>query len=518
MGFANTITLLRRHKGAVWVALLANLGSMLFGFDTGIAGAVTSTESFKASFGLTHDALKTVYVQSNVVAVLNAGAFFGALVPSFLGRRLGRPHTLALASLFLLLGGILQVAANAPSLSMLYGGRVISGFGVGIVSVLVPVYVAECSPKELRGLLMGLFEMFLVSGGVLSYWMTYGCSVHLAPTSRQWRIPLAIQVVLAGLILVASLVVGIESPRWLAKNGKWEAAENNLARLRGLKTEHPDLQHELAEIRAQIEEEIASTNGRTVSEFLQKSNWRRLAWGIAVPFWSIWCAHNAILYYGPSVFKQIGYTSQNAALLASGVITVVKFVCTALFLLGGVQVFGRKTLMATGAFFMSVFLFTLGALIKSYPPTAETAGTSAGNGMMAVIYLFIVAYSFSWGPLAWIYTGEMYPNRFRDYGMAMSTMIVWAMNYIVSKVSPIAIVTIGWKTWMIFGTTNACACIFALFLPETKGKSLEETDVLFGVVAESVRREDIETKLEQEIKAEGKSPSVRLTDNGTSSN
>lgn len=339
--------------------------------------------SFKTSFDLTHDATRAVYVQSNVVAVFSAGAFFGATVPAFLNRRLGRPHTLTLASVLLLVGGILQAAANAPSLSMVYAGRVLSGFGVGMISVLVPVYVAECSPKELRGLLMALFEMFLVSGGLLSYWATYGCSVHLAPTSRQWRIPLAIQVILAGLILVASLVVGVESPRWLAKTGKWEAAESNLARLRGLNIEHPDLQLELAEIRAQIEEEIASTNGRTLSEFLQRSNWRRLAWGIAVPFWSIWCGHNAVLYYGPSIFKQIGYTSQNAALLASGVITVVKFLCTALFLLGVVQVFGRKWLLITGSLFMSVFMFTLGALIVSYPPSAETSGTPAANAMVS---------------------------------------------------------------------------------------------------------------------------------------
>jgi hypothetical protein len=122
---------------------------------------------------------------------------------------------------------------------------------------------------------------------------------------------------------------------------------------------------------------------------------------------------------------------------------------------------------------------------------------------MAMVYLFIVACSFSCGPLAWIFTGEMYPNRFRDYGMAMSTCIVWAMNYIVSKISPIMILKIGWKTWMVFGTTNACAFIVAWFLPETKGKSLEETDILFGVVPEGLREEDVEAKLEHEETKDG---------------
>lgn len=341
--------------------------------------------SFKESFDLTDNETRATDVSSNIVAVLNAGCFFGALAPAFLGRYIGRPRTLAVAAFFLLVGGILQVAANAPSLSMIYGGRVISGFGVGIVSVVVPVFVAECSPKELRGFLMGMFEMSLVAGGVISYWTTYGCSLHLQPTSKQWRVPLAVQVILAGTILVASLSIRLESPRWLARNKKWEDAAANLAQLRGLPLHDEHIQREMAEIRAQIEEEYNSTQGRTISEFFHKSNWRRLAWGIIVPFWSIWCGHNAILYYGPVVFKSIGYTSQNAATLASGVITVVKFVCTALFLLAGVEVFGRKTLMLTGAFFMSVFIFTLGGLVATHPPNSHTVGTSAGNGMVSFV-------------------------------------------------------------------------------------------------------------------------------------
>lgn len=123
---------------------------------------------------------------------------------------------------------------------------------------------------------------------------------------------------------------------------------------------------------------------------------------------------------------------------------------------------------------------------------------------MAVIYLFIVSYSLSWGPCAWIYTGEMYPNRFRDYGMAMSTMVVWSSNFIVSRIAPIALLNIGWRTWTIFGTMNACACCCAVFLPELKGRTLEDTDVIFGVVPEGMREIDVKNELDMDSITHGK--------------
>lgn len=108
--------------------------------------------------------MKAADISSNIVALLNSGAFFGALAPALLSRYIGRKLMMTIAALFMLLGGILQTAAQPPHLSMIYGGRVISGFGVGMVSNLTPIYVAETAPKEYRGFLGSLFEMFLVSG------------------------------------------------------------------------------------------------------------------------------------------------------------------------------------------------------------------------------------------------------------------------------------------------------------------------------------------------------------------
>ncbi|PVH82681.1 sugar transporter [Cadophora sp. DSE1049] len=489
----------KKHKGAISVSAAANIGSILFGFDTGVAGGVVALQSFKTDFHLSTTPKKLASTSGNIVALLNLGAFLGALLPALLSQHLGRRHLLLIAGFFFLIGGILQTAAQPPSLSMIYGGRVLAGFGVGVVSTTAPIFVAECSPKKLRGVMMGAFEMFLVSGGMLAYWSVYGCSLHMRPTSRQWRTPLSLQIVLAVFVMAGSFMT-CESPRWLAKQGRWDEATKALCSLRGADEGDVEIVEELAEMKAQIDEEIALTNGRRIREMLKVRNFQRLLWGVSVAFFTMWCGHNAILYYGPAVFKQIGFTSQNSSLLASGVFTCIKFISTIVFLVSGVQIFKRKTMLWTGAFFMGGFLLALGAVLKAYPPTTgDVSGTPAAKGMMALIYLFVVAYSLSWGPLVWVYMGEIFPTRLRDYGMAICTMMIWLMNYVVSKIAPIAILNIGWKTWMIFGTLNIVATIFSWFLPETQSLSLEEMDVLFRVVEEEHRKRDVETNMNEKM-------------------
>ena len=229
------------------------------------------------------------------MALLNAGAFFGSAVPAIISKWVGRRHQLFLAAFLVLIGGILQTATQIPHLSMLYGGRVVAGLGIGVLSSVCPVFVAECAPAELRGIMMSAFEMFLVSGGMLAYWTVYGCSVHMLPSSRQWRVPFSLQIVLSVLVMFLTFFI-VESPRWLAKQGRWEQATDSLCYLRSARPEDPELLLEIAAIKAQIEEEIEATKGRTVKEMFAKKNFQRLMWALGVGLWAMWCGHNAILY------------------------------------------------------------------------------------------------------------------------------------------------------------------------------------------------------------------------------
>jgi hypothetical protein len=176
---------------------------------------------------------------------------------------------------------------------------------------------------------------------------------------------------------------------------------------------------------------------------------------VELPLKSSFIQHFSVM---PSLFEVVAnteasYTSQNAALMASGVFTCTKVASTIVFILGGVHIFRRKVLLAGGAFFMSAFLFGLGALLATHPVAASGngIGSPSAQGMMALIYLFVVAYSVSWGPLSWVYIGEIFPTRIRDYGMGIGAANIWLWNFVVSKVTPIFIQNVGWKTWVVSG-------------------------------------------------------------------
>ncbi|OTB10280.1 hypothetical protein K445DRAFT_70583 [Daldinia sp. EC12] len=487
---------LKKHRVAFGVSAAVNIGSVLFGFDTGIAGGVVALGSFKEEFNLTESAIEYANASSNVVALLNAGAFFGAILPPFVAKFIGRRFLLAIAGFLFLLGGLLQVIASGPTLGTVYGGRVVAGLGVGVISNVAPVFVAECAPKDFRGIMMSLFEMFLVSGGMLAYWTTYGCSLHLQPTSVQWRTPLSLQIVLAAIVLISSFFLP-ESPRWLARQARYDEAAHNLSYLRSVAVDSTEIIEELVEIRAQIQEEVAISRGRTIREIFERKNFIRLLWSLAVGLFAMWCGHNGILYYAPVVFAQIGYTGQNSALMASGIFTCIKFVSTIIFLIGGVHFFRRKNLLIGGSFLMGVLLFALGAVLATHPPTAASnePRSPSAQGMMALIYLYVVAFSLSWGPLQWVYIGEIFPLRIRDYGMAVAAANIWLWNFVVSKITPIAILNIGWKTWMVFAACNIAGALFASVLPETKDRSLEQMDIVFGVISTDTRQRHIEQLL-----------------------
>lgn len=222
---------------------------------------------------------------------------------------------------------------------------------------------------------------------MVAYWAVYGCSLNLKPTSKQWRVPLSLQIVLGAIILVGSFII-VESPRWLAKQDRWDEATNALKWLRGASS-YEEVKDELAEIHVQIEEEIRATSGRSIKELFQRENFFRLLWACGIMTLAVGTGQTAILYYAPTVFKQIGFTGQNPGLLASGVFTVVKVVVTIVFLTLVVQNFKRKHLLLFGSALMSIMLFTLGALLKTHPPVSghSANNSSSGRTMVHLFYL-----------------------------------------------------------------------------------------------------------------------------------
>lgn len=274
----------------------------------------------------------------------------------------------------MLLQGILQTAGL--HLNYQYAGRFLAGVGVGIESSVCPTYVAELAPAHMRGNITGLFQVCVVIGVALSYWVNYFTSISssLKGTTAVWQIPVAMQ--LAPLAVMFAILPFIkESPRWLASKDRNAEALKNLAWVRNMPADDSRVQAEFSEIVAAVEEEKAATAGASwISEIRSKGNPKRFIIAILMFVCQQWSGQNSINYYAPDIFKSIGITGSSASLLASGVYGLVKIVATALFMIFGVERAGRKKYFFFGALGMGLCLMMIGAIFKSNPPKVPKEG------------------------------------------------------------------------------------------------------------------------------------------------
>jgi MFS family permease len=280
-------------------------------------GSVLAMESFKNDFGLPHGSdgfsnEKNASVSSNVVSLLTAGSFFGAIAAAFINEKWGRLYTLMGFCGIFNVGAAMQTAAH-HDIALIYAGRVIAGVGIGGCSAVMSVFVSEAAPPKIRGRIAGLFQEMLVIGSTFAYWLgelccakfkcsvglltlflaDYGCAKHIPSSTKQWRVPVSIQLVLGG-IMFFGLFFLKESPRWLCKKGRHDKAVASLAHIRCKTVDDPQIIIEMAEIRASIEEELNATEGVTWKECLTPGNRKRFMIAFMIMFWQQFSGTNSI--------------------------------------------------------------------------------------------------------------------------------------------------------------------------------------------------------------------------------
>lgn len=367
-------------------------------------------------------------------------------------------------------------------------GRFVAGLGVGSLSMAVPLYLSELAPKEIRGRLISLQQLMIAMGLMVAFWI--GAGTNYLDTDASWRIPLGIQIAPAVVLGIGAIFLPF-SPRWLINRGRNEEALVVLANLHanGDKT-NPAVVTEYEEIIAQVEHE------RTVSvssylELLKGSVRRRLILGIFIQIFQQFTGINSIMYYAPTIFRQAGVGENSAALIASGVNGVLNVLATIpsiLFL----DRLGRRVILISGAMIMGTAMLLCGIVMAATSRVYKDSVTgqmevdmsgnqSASYFCIVMVYFFVAGFAYSWGPCGWVYPAEIYPLSIRAKGTSITTAANWLMNFIISLFVPVMLTTITWGTYIFFGCCCAVMAIAVfLFYPETKGRSLEEMDVVFS--------------------------------------
>ncbi|KAI7858087.1 sugar transporter, partial [Circinella umbellata] len=448
------------------------IGGFLFGYDQGVMSGILVMEHWIHYFN-DPDEVERGFITS----ILLLGAFAGALIAGPMSERIGRKISIMVGTVIFWLGTSLQAGAN--SVDMLYAGRFIQGMAVGIYSTNVTVYQSELSPPHLRGRAISLQQFSIVFGIMVAFWIGYGCAYIQGDAS--WRIPLAIQLAPSVLLFFGCFFLPY-SPRWLCSRGRYDEALTTLAKLYGGgDSNDPYVRQEYDEIMEQIRFEDEKAVKTYAELFRNKSIRKRVILGMGIQTMQQWIGINAVLYYAPFIFQSAGMTGTLPSLLATGVNGVLCVICTIPAILF-VDKWGRRKTLLAGGSGMGLSMLIAGCLLKVYPFVEDgDNNTQAQYGAVAMMFIFSASFSFSWGPIGWIYPAEIFPTRARAKGASLATASNYLFNFVIGQITPIMITNIAYGTYMFFFATNViCLLIIYFFYPETKNRSLEEMEILFG--------------------------------------
>ncbi|KAI4717472.1 general substrate transporter [Aureobasidium sp. EXF-10727] len=493
------------------------IGSFLYGTDQGVLSNLLTGQNFGSKFP---DVYTDATLKGWVVAILQLGAWLGALINGPLADRISRRYSITVAAFLFTAGSAL--CGGAQSVGYLFAGRIIAGIAVGQVSHVVPLYLAEISPSEFRGALVSCQQVGITSGIMISYWLCYGTSFiggqacdadqnaqfgdgNFNPytdvpaggcngqTALAWRLPLCLQCVPAVILFAGSFWLPF-SPRWLMSKGREEEARVNIAKLHGLAINDPIVETEWLEIKAAVmfdertareqhpnKEGLRLVLGKVSMLLTNKGLFRRLALGCILMFFQQFTGINAIIYYAPTIFGSLGLNVSTTSLLATGVLGVIDFLFTfpAIFF---VDRFGRRKFLMAGALGMMISHIVVAGILGHYKGNfGLPGGKAAGWVGIAFIWAFGANFSYSWGPVAWLLASELFSPGHRSQAVSIIISCNYMMNFIVGQVTPNMLEALKFGTYIFFAAFCLLMFLWVWFLvPETRYKSLEEMDAVFG--------------------------------------
>ncbi|KAJ5106599.1 hypothetical protein N7456_003274 [Penicillium angulare] len=487
-------------------ALLATLGGLLFGYDQGVVSITLVMPQFLDSFPeVSADASGSGFKKGLMTAVLELGAFIGAMNQGWIADKISRKWSIFAGGCVFLLGGALQTGAN--SFGMLTGARFVGGIGVGMLAMVAPLYIGEIAPPEIRGTLLVLQELCIVTGIVIAYYITYG--TRYIQGFWSWRLPFLIQLVPA-VIMCCGVFLLPYSPRWLCQQGRDEEALQTLAKVREHPTTDERVLEEWLEIRAECAYQKEASNKKHPN-LVQPGLWnafrlqimlyvdcwkmpiyKRTQVAVGLMFFQQFVGINALIYYSPSLFESMGLDYE-MQLTMSGIMNICQVVAC-VWSLWGMDRFGRRKLLLGGAVCMFIAHLIIAVLVGKYEdnwPEHQAAGWVC----VAFLLFFMLTFGATWGPIPWAMPAEIFPSSLRAKGCAFGTMSNWGNNFIIGLITPPMIQNIRYGTYIFFCCFCGIALVWVYFLvPETNGRTLEQMDSVFrdkSTTEEAERRAEI---------------------------
>jgi len=434
-------------------AAVAALGGFLFGFDTAVISG--ATDALRLRFVLDSNQL------GFTVASALIGTIFGSIGAGPPAERFGRgPVLRALAVLYLIIAIGCGLAWNWLSLVTF---RFVGGLAIGASSVVAPMYIAEISPAAVRGRLVALSQFNVVAGILVAYFSNYVIAALVGgPETVAWRWMLGIAALPSLLFFV--LVVRIpESPRWLVKAHRREEA---VAILRTMGSERPEAL--VQEIADSLHEETVAAN----EPFFQRKYLKPILLAVMVASFNQLSGINALIYYTADIFRMAG-AERTSALLQSVIIGFTNLVFTMAAMMV-IDRLGRRLLLLIGAVGLAACL--------SLTAWAFHGGGSHGTVVLASLIAYIAFFAFSQGAVIWVYISEIFPNRVRARGQALGSFTHWVWAAIVSWSFPVVAEASGASAFGFFAVMMVLQFVLVLiFLPETKGASLERIQRTLGI-------------------------------------
>lgn len=456
----------------VLITIVSALGGLLFGYDTGVING--SQYYFSQYFDL------DAGMKGWVVGSALIGCFFGAIIAGPLSKGLGRKYSLMISAVLFTLSawgsGLPDFLPQSVSLLVIF--RLIGGLGIGIASMNAPTYIAEIAPAKIRGTLVTYYQLAIVIGFFVVFLVTYfigNTATEAENIQNGWRYMLWSELVPSTLFLILLFFVP-KSPRWLALNRQKTEALNVLVRVHGQEAANLEFR--------EIENSIEKDNKKLKINIFAKGVFSIVVIGAVLSILQQFTGINAVLYYGADIFEQaLGFGQEDVLeqqVLLAGVNLIFTFVAMAT-----VDKFGRKPLIYIGAVGMLSGFLILGFTLMN---------NAVGLLSLLGVLLFIASFAMSMGPVVWVILSEMFPNRMRSIAMSIAVAAQWAANYVVTQLFPMVAESDtnmsgfwnGSLPYFIFSAFILSLIFFTKkYIPETKGKSLEELEDIWNIPEEA---------------------------------